>query len=171
MESFLRYWLTWPVVENFLRSNSWGWSLNECLHYVGLCLLIGAVGMFDLRLLGIARRLPVKPLRQLLPWGAFGFVLCVVSGLTFVTGLRANVPVEAYDALMTDRYLQWKLLFILFAGMNLLAFYLTGMSRAVDRLGPGDDAPPMAKAIAGTSLFLWVGVVYWGRLIPWGLPL
>jgi hypothetical protein len=43
------------------------------------------------------------------------------------------------------------------------------MSRAVDALGPGDDAPPLAKFIAASSLFLWVGVIYWGRLIPWGI--
>jgi hypothetical protein len=50
-----------------------------------------------------------------------------------------------------------------------LTFYATGMSRAVEVLGPGDDAPPLAKVIAGTSLFLWLEVVYFGRLISWGL--
>jgi hypothetical protein len=70
---------------------------------------------------------------------------------------------------MTDIWLDLKLLFIFLAGINLLAFYLTGMSRAVDGLGPGDDAPPLAKVIAGTSLFLWLAVIYVGRLIPWGL--
>jgi hypothetical protein len=50
--------------------------------------------------------------------------------------------------------------------LNLLAFYATGMSRAVDALRPGDDAPGLAKLIAGASLFLWLGVIYFGRLIP-----
>ena len=30
-------------------------------------------------------------------------------------------------------------------------------------------APGMAKLIAGASLFLWLGVIYFGRLIPEGL--
>ncbi len=98
-----------------------------------------------------------------------GGVLCVVTGLLFVTGLWANVAVHPVEALTTDLYLQLKLIFIFLAGANLLVFFRSGMSRAVDSLGPGDDAPPLAKAIAGFSLFLWVGVVYWGRLIPWGL--
>jgi hypothetical protein len=55
------------------------------------------------------------------------------------------------------------------AGVNLLAFYLTGMSRAVEHLQAGDDAPGFAKLIAGASLFLWLGVIYFGRLIPEGL--
>lgn len=125
--------------------------------------------MFDVRLLGVAKRLPVAPLRRLLPWAVLGFALCVTTGLVFVTGLWANVAVHPVEAVEIDRYLQLKLLFIFLAGANLLAFYQSGTSRAVDALGPGDDAPPLAKFIAASSSFLWVGVIYWGRLIPWGL--
>ena len=168
-ESLIAYWLRWPSVESFLAANSWAWPLCEILHVVGLALLVGIVGMFDLRLIGVAKGLPVAPLRNLLPWAALGFVLCVASGLVFVTGLMNNVALHPYVALQIDLYLQIKLLFILLAGVNLLAFYLTGVSRVVDGLGPGDDAPALAKAIGGISLFLWVGVVYWARLVPWGI--
>ncbi len=169
MQSYVAYWLRWPAVENFLATYSWGWALCEVIHFMGLSLLVGIVGMFDLRLLGVAKGLPVAPLRRLLPWGVFGFVLCLLSGAVFVGGLEANVPIHPYQILITDIYLQLKLLFIFLAGINLLAFYLTGVSRAVDALGPGDDAPRLAKIIAGTSLFLWIGVMCFGRLIPWAL--
>ena len=119
----------------------------------------------------MAKGLPIAALRRLLPWGVFGFVLCVTTGALFVLGFQANLPVNAYDVIRTDTWLQLKLLFILLAGMNLLAFYVSGMSRAVDGLGPGDDAPLLAKVIAGASLFLWLGVIYFGRLIPEGLRL
>jgi hypothetical protein len=79
------------------------------------------------------------------------------------------VPNRIYDVLTTDIWLDLKLLFLFLAGINLLVFYKTGMSRVVDDLGPGEDAPFLAKAIAGASLFLWLGVIYFGRLIPWGL--
>jgi hypothetical protein len=62
-----------------------------------------------------------------------------------------------------------KLLFIFLAGLNLLVFYSSGMSKAIDALGPGDDAPLLGKVIAGMSLSLWVGVIWVGRLVPWGL--
>lgn len=169
MGSLIEQWLRWPFVEELIGAYRWVWPLCEILHFIGLSLLVGIVTMFDLRLLGVAKRLPVAPLRRLLPWAVFGFVLCVSSGLVFVTGLLANVQVHPYEALQIDRYLQLKLIFIFLAGVNVLVFYQSGVSRAVDSLGPGDDAPLLAKVIGATSLFLWVGVVYWGRLIPWGL--
>ena len=169
MEGVLRYWLAWPVVEHFISQYSWVWPLCETFHFFGIVLLIGGVGAFDLRVLGMAKALPIAPLRRLLPWGVFGFALCVVTGLTFVTGMRANVPSHPYDVLRTDVWLQLKLVFIALAGLNLAAFYLTGMSRAVEDLRPGADAPHLAKLIAGASLFLWLGVIYFGRLIPEGL--
>ena len=169
MEQLIAYWMRWPSVEHFLRDYTWGWPLCEILHFVGLILLFGAVGSFDLRLLGIGRGLSYSLLNRLVPWGVFGFILCVVTGLIFVTGIEANVPEHPYVVLKTNEWLQLKLLFILLAGLNLLAFHLTGMARAVEALGPNDDAPRLAKVIGGTSLFLWVGVVYFGRLIPWAL--
>jgi hypothetical protein len=168
MESFLRDLLASPAIERLMQT-AWAWPLFETLHFVGLALLIGGVGMFDLRILGMGKGLPVPALRRLLPWGVFGFFLCVVTGTGFVLGMRANLNVNAYDVIITDVWLQLKLLFIFLAGMNLLAFYLTGMSLVVDRLGPYDDAPLLAKVIAGASLFLWLGVIYFGRLIPEGL--
>ena len=169
MESFLRYILNWPSLEKFM-SFPWAWPMSETFHFIGVCLLVGTVAMFDLRLLGVGKGLPVAPLRRLLPWGVFGFVLCVVTGLLFVLGLRANlIGDDAYDVIMRDIWLQLKLLFIFLAGLNLLAFYLTGMARAADSLGPGDNAPPLAKVIAGASLVFWAGVVVFGRLIPRGL--
>ena len=165
---FLRYWLASSAVETFMKTR-WGWPLCKTLHFVGLALLIGGVGIFDLRILGMAKGLPLPALRRLLPWGVFGFVLCVVTGTGFVLGMRANISKYSYDVITTDIWLQLKLLFIFLAGMNLLAFYFTGMSQVVDRLVPQDDAPLLAKVIAGASLFLWLGVIYFGRLIPEGL--
>jgi hypothetical protein len=137
MESFLRYWLRWPALE-VLMAYPWARPVCETVHFVGLCLLIGIVGSFDLRLLGVAKGLPLAPLKRLLPWGVFGFVLCLITGDLFVGGIGANlVGDNAFDVIMRDIYLQLKLIFIFLAGLNLLAFYLTGMARAVDALGPG----------------------------------
>jgi hypothetical protein len=168
MEAFLNYWLRWPIIETFFRSYAWAWPLCETFHFFGLILLVGTVGMFDLRLLGFAKGLPIAPMRRLLPWGVLGFILAVVTGLMFVTGIFVNVEIPAGTVLKADVYLQLKLLFMALAGLNLLAFYLTGMSRAVENLGAGEDAPVTARIIAGVSLFLWFGVVYMGRLIPFG---
>lgn len=168
MESFLRYWLRWSISEQFFRAYAWAWPLCETLHFFGVILLVGIVGAFDLRLLGVGKGLRLESLRRLLPFAVLGFCLAALTGLLFVTGIYVNIQINPYVVLKSDVYLQLKLIFIALAGLNLLAFYLTGASRAVENLGAGEDAPLVAKVIAGLSLFLWFGVVYFGRLIPFG---
>jgi len=168
MEEFLSFILRWPIVEDYFFAYYWAWPLNEILHFAGLILLIGIVGMYDLRLLGVAREIPVASLQRLLPWAVFGFVLTTFTGLLFTTGIYANIQVDPYTVLVNDGYLQLKLIFYFLAGLNLLAFYASGVSSTVEDLGPGEDASPIAKTFAGASLFLWIAVMYFGRLVPWG---
>jgi len=168
MEAFLSPLLRWPIVEDYFRAFAWAWPLNETMHFIGIIFLIGVVFMYDLRLLGVAKSIPVASFKRLLPWGVFGFCLVTFSGLMFTTGVYANISVDPYTVITHDGWLQLKLVFYFLAGINLAVFYASGMARATDELGAGQDAPPLAKAIAGGSLFCWVAVMYFGRLIPWG---
>ena len=59
-----------------------------------------------------------------------------------------------------------KMAFILVAGLNVGMFYLTGISRRVDAVQGGENVPLSAKVVAATSLFLWIAVMYWGRMLP-----
>jgi hypothetical protein len=34
-------------------------------------------------------------------------------------------------------------------------------------LGKGEDAPSSAKLVAASQIFLWVGVIYFGRMLPY----
>ena len=44
-------------------------------------------------------------------------------------------------------------------------FYSSSAFHETAKLGPGDDAPPFAKMLAASSLFLWFAVVVLGRYI------
>lgn len=167
--NLLAYWLRWPSFEWLVETYQWAWPLCEIVHFFGLILLFAGVGTFDLRVLGIGKKLPPAILSRALPWGVFGFILCVASGSIFVGGIIGNVGIHPYTVLMTNLWLQLKLLFIALAGLNLLGFYLTGMAKLTETMGPDTDAPPLAKVFCAISLVLWVGVVYVGRLIPWEL--
>ena len=169
MDSALAYWLRWPSIENLLNTYSWAWPLAEVVHFVGLILLFGAVGTYDLRLLGVGKGIPLSLLKRALPYGVVGFVLCVASGFVFVGGMVSNVGTHPYVVLTTNVWLQLKLLFIALAGLNVLAFYVTGMGRLVDTLGADDDVPWPGRFMGLASLALWLGVIYFGRLIPWEL--
>jgi hypothetical protein len=59
----------------------------------------------------------------------------------------------------------FKMLAIVLLGLNVAAFYLTGAFESVERLGPGEDAPPLAKFLAASSLLLWIAVITLGRYI------
>lgn len=168
MEEFLSFILRWPIVENYFIAYPWAWPLNEILHFIGLILLIGIVGMYDLRLMGVAREIPVAALQRLMPWAIFGFALSIITGLLFTTGIYANLEIDPYTVLINDGYLQLKLIFLFLAGLNLLAFNVSGASRSVESLGAGEEASGKAKIFAGASLFLWITVMYFGRLVPWG---
>jgi hypothetical protein len=151
-------WLEATSVSRAITYYSWIWPTCETLHFMGLALLIGNVGVLDLRLLGALKRLPVAPLNRLIRWGVLGFVVNLLTGLVFFVGAPSQYVANIAFA--------FKLIFMVLAAVNLAVFYVTGIARTVDALGPGDDAPASAKIIAATSLFLWVGVMFWGRMLP-----
>ena len=55
-------WLASTRLSGFVNGHSWVWPACETLHFMGLTLLIGNVGLMDLRLLGVEKRLPLAPL-------------------------------------------------------------------------------------------------------------
>jgi hypothetical protein len=152
-------WLASTRLSGFVTGHFWVWPACETLHFMGLALLIGNVGLIDLRLLGVAKRLPFAPLGRFVRWAILGFVINLITGIMFFTGNPFQY--------INNAAFGWKVAFILLAGVNVFLFYATGVFRKVEMLGPGDDAPPSAKIIAATSLFLWVGVMYMGRMLPY----
>ena len=140
-----------------MTASKWWWAFMMDLHFVGLVLLIGTVGILDLRMLGFARQIPIEPLHRLVPWAMAGFGLNLVTGVLAFTGM---------DQYYTYNWAFWiKMLAIMLLGLNVAAFYFTGAFESVRSLGPGEDAPPLAKVIAASSLFLWFAVITLGRYI------
>jgi hypothetical protein len=92
------------------------------------------------------------------PWAVAGFGINVITGLLFYVG----APGQYYSNSMF-----WaKMAFIALAGINVLVFNLSGISRVVDKLDSTADTPWSAKVIGATSLFLWMGVIFFGRMLP-----
>ena len=144
-----------------LMHTKWGWPIAESLHFVGLTLLVGAIGLFDLRLLGLARGVPIAAMHGLIRWGLAGFALNVATGSLFL--------MTEPDQYIYNPAFQFKLLFIALAGANALMFYATSYAR-VTAGGAASDATKMAKAIAIVSLSLWIGVIIAGRMLTFYRP-
>jgi hypothetical protein len=139
-----------------LMNSAWGWVVAEIVHFIGLCLLIGAVGTFDLRMMGLLRGLPLAALHRLVPFGIAGFALCATTGFLFV--------VSAPDQYLYNPAWQVKMALIAIAGLNIALFYAT-TAKAVKAVGPEDGPPFAARLFAFVSLAAWVGVIAAGRVI------
>jgi uncharacterized protein DUF6644 len=152
-------WLTATQLSGFVTEHAWVWPACETLHFIGLALLIGNIGLLDFRLLGIVKDMAFVPVNRFVRWAVLGFAINLATGIVFFVG---NPAQYVYNVAFG-----YKLVFMALAGVNVLIFYVTGLSRTVEALGPGDDAPAAAKVIAAASLFLWVGVMYMGRMLPY----
>jgi hypothetical protein len=125
---------------------------------MGMAMLVGIVGLLDLRLMGLVKGLPIGPIADLMPWGIGGFVLNLCTGFIFFAG----DPLQYSE----NPAFRLKMVFIVLAGLNVVVFYAAGLRRAVEHVRGGEHAPLAARLVGATSLFLWVGVMYWGRMLP-----
>jgi hypothetical protein len=160
MPAFVYSFVTWLAdtgLSRLILANKWWWAFMMDMHFIGLALLVGTIGALDLRMLGFAKQLPIAPLQRLVPWAIAGFSINLVTGILAFIGMPL---LYTYDIAF------WlKMFAILLAGLNVVAFNLTGARRQTDQVGAGEDAPLLAKLIAASSLFLWFAVILLGRYI------
>jgi hypothetical protein len=148
-----------PVAD--LMRTAWAWPIAESLHFIGLTLLVGTIGAFDLRLLGVGRRIPIAAMHRFIPWGIAGFALNACTGLMFL--------LTDPDQYIYNPSFHFKVLFIIIAGINASAFYLTSY-RQILATPATFDAPRRARLIAAISLCAWMGVITGGRLLTFYRP-
>ena len=144
-----------------VNAGDWVWPVCEILHFIGMALLVGTVGLLDARILGFARGISVASLERLVPIGIAGFVMNAVTGFVFVAGNPVGGPIVYLENLA----FQIKMGLILIAGLNLLAWYVTGIAARSRHTAPDGDILPAARVIAVVSLLMWLGVIVFGRLI------
>ena len=148
-------WIKSASIASFVLGRPWVWPASETLHFIGLALLLGVVLVVNLRMLGIGKNLPFAALHRMLPLGILGFGINSMTGMLFFIATPGQYTQNVAFF--------WKIVLVMLAGVNLL--YLT-MFDEPWALGPGDDAPLTSKVIAASAIFLWVGVIYCGRMLP-----
>ena len=146
-----------------MREWLWLYPSIEIVHIVGIALLFGSIAVLDMRLLGFARRIPVRLLaRHVLPWTAGSFALIVPSGLAMFTA-------HAGDFVQSGLFVL-KMCLIMAAGLNAALFHAL-VYRTADVWDAEEmrnlPPPPSARVSAGLSLALWVGVIACGRLLAY----
>ena len=154
-------WVRATPLSALVRQTAELWPVLETLHYFGLSLLLGAIGLFDLRVLGVAKAIPPGMMHRLVPIGMLGFGINLLTGICFFSAFPEQY---AYNSAFHA-----KLLFMTAAGLNVALFYSTAFA-SVRRLEAGQDAPAWPKLLTGISLVAWVGVLICGRLLTFFRP-
>lgn len=138
---------------SFARGSSFAYPLANLVHLLGLVLLIGGIGLLDLRLAGAFRSLPLATLsRALTPLALGGLLLMLLSGPVLFAA-------DAASLVKSDLF-RWKLVLIGVALLNALAFRWLWSDE--------DGEPGVAlRAMATVSIALWLMVAALGRLIAY----
>jgi hypothetical protein len=130
----------------------YGWV--NVAHLLGLVLLVGGIGVLDLRILGFGRTIPPAALsRMLTPLAIVGLLVSATSGALLF----------AADAGPLSRSLVFRLKLALIA--------LGLINAALFRLRYGDlsrrEPSARAKVMAAGSIGAWLGVGALGRMIAY----
>lgn len=144
------------AVGEWVRNSAWAFPFLQSWHFIGMTMLLGVVGAIDLRVLGVARAVPLAPLHRFLPLAFIGFGINLITGICFFCH---DPYVYAFNTSF-----RLKMLLILLAGLNALWFRL-GVFLDLETWGPGIEASPLAKTISALSLLIWVAVITAGRYI------
>jgi hypothetical protein len=125
-------------------------------HALGMGLLVGASVIISLRILGVARELPLEPLKGLYRVFWIGFWIQIVSGSLLLIGY----PTKAFTN--PDFYIK----------LALIAAAVVVMQRLRQRVFNDSslsepDMMMKGKTLAAFSLVLWAGAVTAGRLLAY----
>ena len=145
-----------------IRNSSWLFPAIESVHVLGITVLVGSTGLFDMRLLntGFLRHERASHVaKQVMPWvwGSFSVM--------FTTG------VLMFSSEATRCYQSWffrlKLVLLMLAALNAFIFQF-GASRGIANWDEaGTKVPGGARVAAWASLLLWVFIVFEGRGIAY----
>ena len=140
-----------------IKESEWMFQTIEVVHVLALSLVIGSISMLDLRLLGRSPHRGVKEMTQeVLPWTWVAFLFAVVSGvLMFCSAAVKYAGMPQF---------QVKILLIVLAGINMIAFHFITY-RSVQDWNVNTTTPASAKVAGALSLTLWIGVVTLGRWV------
>ncbi len=141
------------IIGDYISNTPWTWVTAETLHFIGLTFLLAVLTLILFKVLGLIPTVTYDALDRLLPWAILGFGLNIVTGMGFF--------VAAPYQYVTNVAFYYKLAFIVVAGlMTLLFTFDPAWARESEK------APGRSRILAGAALFLWVGVMYWGSMLP-----
>jgi hypothetical protein len=151
-------WLEHSYLAVHIRRSPWLFPAIEIVHIIGFIVLVGSAFLFDLRLLGFAKKIDVRAVADyVLPWSRRSLLIVVPSGLLLF--------ISQANALSTNGVFRLKLVLIFIAFANAAIFHRFAF-RSVSGW-PVSETPMAARIAAIISLTVWTSVIACGRLIAY----
>ena len=144
------------TVETLMKEMNW-FALWQTVHFFGYCLIFGAAFAVALRVLGFWKSTSFAAMHQLLVLGFVGVFLNVISGMLMMLS-------DSYRYVVGDAGFAPKIVFISIGTIAVLYFSL---SNRLWNVKAGENARRAAKWVAAVVLLAWVGVIFFGRMLPY----
>ena len=150
-------WLETTFLGTWVRESPSLWAYPTVLfcHSVGLAALVGINTAVDLRVLGFARHIPLKPLARMFPVMWMGFGVNLVSGILLFLASASTLSITPVFYV--------KMLFVTAAVVTLWLMDKRVFSAGVDE----DTLPIQGKVLAVASLSFWTLAIVAGRLVAY----
>jgi hypothetical protein len=151
----------------WLLVSEWAYPILLTLHSLGLAMLVGTIVIIDLRVLGLARSIPLLPIKRLMTivWAAFavnatsGTLLFAADAVkfahspTFQLKLSSIVIGTILAALMSKSVLDPS------SSFEAAEAGATARTRL--------QSPAVAKSLAALSILIWIAAIGLGRYMAY----
>ncbi|HEX8031134.1 MAG TPA: hypothetical protein VF491_21850 [Vicinamibacterales bacterium] len=132
----------------------WAYPTILTLHTFGLAIVVGVNAVIDVRLLGMAKGIPLATLRSLFPVVWWAFALNFVTGVVLFMSDATNKSAQA----------------VFYVKLAMIAFALLVTRliwKALQRDAPDSVIPANLRTLAILSLILWTAAIVSGRLLAY----
>ena len=142
-----------------IRESVFLFPFIETLHIIGFVFLTGSAFLFDLRLLGVARSIPVSSVAgYVLPWSRRSLLVVIPTGLLLF--------ISQANSMIHNPVFITKLILIVVALVNAGVFHYFVFS-SVSGWNVAGVSPLSAKVCAVISLLVWMLIIGCGRFIAY----
>jgi Family of unknown function (DUF6644) len=152
----LLQWLHDSWLGEYARHTFWVFTTGLVIHFIGLCLLLGAMLVVDLRLLDLLKGVAIRAVTALLPLAIVGFCLNLLTGFVFFC-------FDPFGYWQNPAF-RTKMVLVLIAGLNALFVHVTAREVLASK-DPDQRTGALLKLNAAGSLLIWFSVILFGRMI------
>ncbi len=144
----------------WVKESSTAYVAVLAFHTIGLAFLVGISGATAMRILGVARSMPLEPMEDFFPLMYVGFWINAVTGMVLLSLYPTKFFVDA------TLYIKLGAVTLAIVIIRKLQAHVFGEGANLDTAAGSKKA----KMLAGTLLAVWLIATTAGRLMAYTLP-